>query len=321
MLTIFCTAKPFIGHAGIIQRNAIQSWVRLLPAPEILLMGSGPGYETTARRFGLTHVAEVACNKDDMPLLDAMFETAQRIASFPVVCYLDADILLMSDIMPAISLVNEAKRQVLMTGASWELDDLEAVEESKLVTDQAKAEEIIRARSISPWRSRRYLFGMDYFVFRRGDFTHLPRFMNAGPGWESPAWDNRLIHLARSRGFQVIDATSAVTVVHQSHPVSEKEAETAKRKVTVTSPEQLFSLLDATHVLEDGRIKSAVKIQYVWRRSYTFVMLTPGVRWVFPAVRALARLTRRARVKHGITTTLLAKQALKDSQTSKSDDV
>lgn len=29
MLTIFATPKPFQGHVGIIQRNAIGSWVRL----------------------------------------------------------------------------------------------------------------------------------------------------------------------------------------------------------------------------------------------------------------------------------------------------
>ena len=37
MLTIFATAKPFRGHDGIIQRNAVASWTRLRPQPESVL--------------------------------------------------------------------------------------------------------------------------------------------------------------------------------------------------------------------------------------------------------------------------------------------
>jgi len=317
VLTIFCTAKPFVDAAGELQRNAFGSWSRLRPMPEILLMGDGPGYRETARQYQIRHVADVACNAAGVPLLSEMFTVAQRISSRPFICYVDADILLMDDLLAALELVKTLKSPFLMTGASWELDDSQRTK-----TDISTHEylcEALKARAISPMRSRRYLYGLDYFVFRRGTLTKLPPFMNGGVGWDSPGWDNRMIHLARSRGFRVIDATSSVTAFHQKHEVTQGEM-VASRGSTVPS-EELFSLLDATHVLEDGRIKSAVKIQYVWRRSYTFVMLTPGVRWVFPAVRALARLTRRARVKHGITTTLLAKQALKDSQTSKSDDV
>jgi hypothetical protein len=34
MITIFTTAKPFLGHSGIIQRNALQSWTLLHPETE-----------------------------------------------------------------------------------------------------------------------------------------------------------------------------------------------------------------------------------------------------------------------------------------------
>ena len=39
MLTILSTPKPFEGHIGLIQRNAIGSWVRLSPRPQIILFG------------------------------------------------------------------------------------------------------------------------------------------------------------------------------------------------------------------------------------------------------------------------------------------
>ncbi len=42
-LTILAMPKPFRGHIGIIQRNAITSWTKLQPRPEILLFGTEEG--------------------------------------------------------------------------------------------------------------------------------------------------------------------------------------------------------------------------------------------------------------------------------------
>jgi hypothetical protein len=39
MLTLFTTAKPFEGHSGVIQRNALKSWKLLHPDIEIILFG------------------------------------------------------------------------------------------------------------------------------------------------------------------------------------------------------------------------------------------------------------------------------------------
>lgn len=54
MITIFSTPKPFRGHFEIIQRNAIQSWLRLRPGCEIILLGNDEG----TAEFNLRHVAE-----------------------------------------------------------------------------------------------------------------------------------------------------------------------------------------------------------------------------------------------------------------------
>ena len=40
MITLFTLPKPFVGHIGMIQRNAIQSWTRLHPDIDILMFGS-----------------------------------------------------------------------------------------------------------------------------------------------------------------------------------------------------------------------------------------------------------------------------------------
>lgn len=35
----FTTAKPFVGHNGVIQRNALRSWTLLHPGVEVILFG------------------------------------------------------------------------------------------------------------------------------------------------------------------------------------------------------------------------------------------------------------------------------------------
>ena len=54
MITFFTTAKPFTGHNGIIQRNALASWTRVCPDAEVILFGDEEGAAETARELGLS---------------------------------------------------------------------------------------------------------------------------------------------------------------------------------------------------------------------------------------------------------------------------
>jgi hypothetical protein len=51
MLTLFTTAKPFEGHSGVIQRNALKSWKLLHPDIEIILFGDDAGGAELAREL------------------------------------------------------------------------------------------------------------------------------------------------------------------------------------------------------------------------------------------------------------------------------
>src|SRR5713226_719892 len=55
MLTIFSTPKPFRGHIGITQRNALRSWTLLHPEVEIILFGDEAGAAEVCAEFGLRH--------------------------------------------------------------------------------------------------------------------------------------------------------------------------------------------------------------------------------------------------------------------------
>src|SRR6266478_2791565 len=79
MLTLFTTAKPFRGHTGIIQRNAIQSWTRLDTEIEIILFGNDEGAAEATQKFGVRHEPHVECNDRGTKRLDYMFARAQAI--------------------------------------------------------------------------------------------------------------------------------------------------------------------------------------------------------------------------------------------------
>jgi hypothetical protein len=84
MLTFFTTAKPFLGHSGVIQRNALRSWVRLRPDVEVILFGDDEGAAEIARESSIRHEPQVQRIEHGTKRLDAMFARAQAIARHDV---------------------------------------------------------------------------------------------------------------------------------------------------------------------------------------------------------------------------------------------
>ena len=79
MLTIFCVPRPFEGHFGVIQRNAIASWKVLRPTPEIILFGDEAGIDRAATDLEVRHVPAVAKNEFGTPLLSDVMAQANLI--------------------------------------------------------------------------------------------------------------------------------------------------------------------------------------------------------------------------------------------------
>jgi len=301
VLTLFFTAKPFHGADGAAQERAISSWLAIDPKPEILLMGRGSGYEQVVERFGLRHLPDIAATQRGLPLLDAMFEAAQLTAANRLLCYVDADVLLLGDINSAARIMAAEKRKFLAIGSSWTIDN----RAGKLPDPGTPGwEETLRSHAVPPARNRRGIQGMDYFLFRAGTLTDLPPFMHSGVGWDSPGWDSRLVHLARSRGHIVIDATTAITAIHQEHGVTGAEQAASRREVA--SPEELFSIADATHLLVAGRVRRSTRVHNLWRLFYTMFVLHKSLRFLKPVVDTLLKLTHPVRKRGGVTVAAIA---------------
>src|SRR5687768_15501114 len=122
MLTIFAAPKAFSGHVGIIQRNAISSWLRVAPDLHILLFGDEPGTEETARELGVDHVPSISCNEYGTPLANDIFERAQQNAAYDLLCYANSDIILLGDLAKAAATVSRLGKPGIVVGQSVEMD-------------------------------------------------------------------------------------------------------------------------------------------------------------------------------------------------------
>ncbi len=206
-----------------------------------------------AKEFDVCHVPGVIRNEYGTPLLNGLFEKAQRLASHDLLCYVNSDIILMNDFVQAVEKVSQRRKQFLMIGECWNLDlpDL-------LALDQLDWEE--RLRSLVRQKGKpRGPDGIDYFVFPRGFYAHLPPFAIGRAGF-----DNWLIWKARSLKAAVVDATQAVMAVHQNHDYSHVpggrtwsyRGEEASRNLELAGGlRHLYVTFDATHRLDTNGLK------------------------------------------------------------------
>ena len=87
MVTIFATTKSFEGKIGLIQRNAILSWKKIIPQAEIILFDNEPGTSLIAKELGLIHTPDIQKNELGTPLVSDIFEKAQKIAKNNIMVY------------------------------------------------------------------------------------------------------------------------------------------------------------------------------------------------------------------------------------------
>jgi len=248
MLTLFTTPKPFRGHIGVIQRNALASWTRLGPNVEVILFGDDDGAESVARELGIRHVPEAPRHPSGFKYLNAFFAQAQQIARNPVVCYANCDIIFLPDMLDAVRRVADEFPRFLMVGRRRDLDITSALpfedpDWAPRLRERAVREGLHR---VAGW--------IDYFVFPRGFYEAIPPFVIG-----RIAWDQWLVWRARDLGAPVVDASSRVTAIHQNHDyayhpqgaIGVWQDELAGRNIELAGGFRcLHTIADATYRLE-----------------------------------------------------------------------
>jgi hypothetical protein len=275
MLTIFAMPKAFRGHIDVIQRNAIKSWSILSIRPEIILFGEDDGTAEMAREFGLRHIANVARSDSGAPLLNDLFSQAEQNATNNLLCYVNADILLLKDFAEAVARIAQQRPPLLMMGQRTDANVTERIDFA-----QSNWEQELRGEALALGK-RQPPNAIDYFVFTKGLGSNLLP-LTLGRRW----WDNWLLWHARSQKATVIDASQVVLAIHQNHdyghhPAGAKGvhdgAEAQRNRTLVGEWYHLHTTEDATHRLTPERMA----------RSYRHPWLVLKRAWSHPRGMAL----------------------------------
>lgn len=272
MLTIFTIPKPFHGHINTIQRNAIASWKKLIPDVQVILCGNEEGMEEVTKEYEIEWIPNLECTEYGTPLLNSAFSQVAKIARHPMLCYVNGDIILMSNLIKALKKINFSK--FLMVGRRCDLDITELLDfnqnnwEEKLNVEVAEKGVLKSPNAI------------DYFVFPRDSelVNILPFAVGRG------GWDTWFIYRARKLNYPVIDATKAITIVHQNHDyrhIPEQKGnswggpETEANLKLMGGWDYVFSTLDCTHILTEKSLQPALDFKHLQRRWQTLPMFLP----------------------------------------------
>jgi len=296
ILTIFSCPKPFTGEIDLIQRNSIKSWRSLKPDTQVILIGNEKGMSEVSKKYSLTHVSDVETNQCGTPLISSIFKIGQDRASTPYVCYTNADIIFLDDIM---SIIERAQTyfpdgRFLITGRRWKMNIKEEIDTSDAGWSDSFVSFVEKTGELD------HCGALDYFIFSKGLFKDILPFAVG-----RPFWDNWIIYKARNMKVPIIDATNAVMVVHQNHPLGwsadyhGRGVESVANKKLVRFQNTFCSLYDSTHVANRVGINRASVSRRIygfcirWRAYFLFAISYDLYPWSLPIL-VILRSARRA---------------------------
>lgn len=288
MISIFTVPKPFSGNIATLQRNAIQSWIQLHPAIEVMLMGNDAGIKETADAFGLKHLPDIEYNEYGTPLVNDAFERAQAAAKNHLVCYVNTDIILLNDFTRIVQGVSARFERFLAIGQRWDLDMSMEVDFSDENWGKRLFNRIRTDGRLHPKT------GMDYFLFPRGMLQGIPSFAVG-----RTFWDGWLVYKARSMRVPVVDFTKQVTAIHQNHDYGHhadgtkgvwEGPEAGRNRQLSGGFAYFFTIGDADWTFDkQSRLVRKFSINYFFRQFVIFPVMFPCSRWKNPLLRLIWR--------------------------------
>lgn len=267
LVTLFSAPKGFTDPAvSLLQRNAILSWKQLRDA-EVLLLGHEPGLAEAAREIGVRHLAQVQVNANGVPLISSMLGLARQATDSPLLCIVNADIILLPDFAEVIGQLlqlhthGKVPERFVLLSRRWDLEVTAPIDFAAGWDEQVRAMARARGKLHKP-------SGSDFFVFPRESYGDMPDFAIGRAGW-----DNWMIYKARREGWPVVDGTPSLTVIHQNHdyrhlpggqPHYNHPDTAVNMRLAGGQAAIRYTILDATHVLANGRLQ---KPRLSWARS------------------------------------------------------
>jgi hypothetical protein len=283
MITIFTIPKPFMAHMGVIQENAIRSWLAVASNDNVIIFGDELGAVDCAARLDVRHESSVAKNDHNTPLLSDVFKKANRIATTDSLCYVNCDIILTKNILRALSKVQAQFEKFVIVGRRLDVDIDWLID----YTDDREARIIAQAQENGQLHG---YSGIDYFLFPKSMYKKIPPFAVGRVGW-----DNWMIYHAIHLGVPVVDITPFFKAIHQNHDYAHlgggqkqrDSGEEAKLNLRHAGGwKNLYTIRDATHQLT---------LQYIRERkgfysSYRRLVNKTGLYWMYGLYVAMRRM-------------------------------
>ncbi len=266
-----------------------------MPETEVILVGEEAGLAEAARKFGVKHLPDVARNPEGTPLVSSIFSLTREASTAPLLVYVNADILLMPDLVEAALQVKAKVEKFLIVGQRWDLDATQPLDFSDGWVDHLQKDAHTRGELHRP-------MGSDYFIFPRECFVDMPDFAIGRAGW-----DNWMIYKSREKGWATVDATASIMIIHQNHDYGHlpggqphyKLPETYENIRLAGGREMTrFTLLDANRKLVDGQLRrSGWSGERFIRWLETFPLLAFNNYWLSSRI---AYVIRRVRIMLGV---------------------
>jgi len=285
-VTIFTIPKPFVGHIGVIQENAIRSWLTVSSENNVVIFGDELGSVDYAAKLGVRHLLDIARSIHNTPLLNDVFKKAHGVTTTDFLCYVNCDIVFNHDIITALERVQNIFDRFLIVGRRVDLDV------SKPINFSDGWEEQLWNYAREKGRLHGYS-GIDYFLFSRSMYHEIPPFAVGRVGW-----DNWMIYHAIHLGIPVIDITPSFLPIHQNHDYSHlndgvrqrDSGEEANLNLRFAGGRKnMYSIRDATHQLTRNKIEKRKDIY----RIYRCLVTNTGLHWLLSPFIALRRMILR----------------------------
>ena len=227
MITLFTTPRPFEGLYQIIQTNALKSWSILEPAPERVLVFADREHEGDVavgfvESLGFEVLPILQRSSLGVPLLSDLFPRAQEIAGDGIACYVNADILLENDLVPALEKCSKLVRGAaerdswgysgdgaLMVARRWNIQVLDYMDFSDGWEQRLRKK--VEAQGVQMAECAVDLFAWHGTVWETIAPFAIGRFR----------WDNWLVGMANKANKPVIDVSRVIRLTHQYHAVGQ----------------------------------------------------------------------------------------------------
>lgn len=201
MITIYATLKGMdTEQKTVMQRNAVQSWLKLDPKPQIIILGDELGVKELCQEFGLQQVIHLPCAPSGAPYFDHFTRLAREAALYDTMLLVSADIILGQDTIEATKAVKKQLPNGFCVCARKQNIAMKLLDFSK-----ENWMDDIEKQDWNLWAAG------DYFLHHKDFLTTMPRFI-AGRS----SVDNWMFKLACHHNY-LVDATGSITVLHHNH--------------------------------------------------------------------------------------------------------